>query len=64
MRHPECYFMIISEKQIMQLMFGLQNIMSRLLDLDNHALDPNVEGYIGLLNDIVSQQSEELKEVK
>lgn len=54
--------MIISEKQVMQLMDFAQDLLARLCQ--EQAPFPVIQGLSGLLADIAEQQSDQLIELK
>lgn len=56
--------MIISEKQIMQLIMKTDKFMRKLWDCDNFVPYGEMKETMDLLQQIQNQQSEELKEIK
>lgn len=56
--------MIISEKQIMQLILGLHDLIRTVWDVDNIHPEGKIKIYIHLLQEIVDQQSSEFKKVE
>lgn len=56
--------MIISEKQVLRIIIACNEMMRMLWDIDNMEPCVKIKNYSDLFNEILNQQSEELKVIE